>query len=265
MSAKAAVDMDDDDMHDGGGMGFAMDDGRGRSRSSLKARTILVENRTDLELVVRTRALGISLPGVKPNECLVGGYSAHGVHANTARKKQSDDQMQLLKTQLDTGTITQEEYDTMVKAYKKSHTLDRELDKWAAVKKVRQQDVEHPVGEVKCMPAVSNTVSIHFSPALKGKSPQYREAPICTTKGVSGDRVIVYYNCDGYVVANVAEVALREIEQRAKDIAQGRAQSKVHCSACGSIVTCPAHACLGTVSFRCPNCNTLLELNVAGQ
>ena len=58
------------------------------------------------------------------------------MHANSARKKQSDDQMQVLKTQLDTGVITQEEYDTMVKVYKKSHTLDRELDKWAAVKKV---------------------------------------------------------------------------------------------------------------------------------
>ena len=264
-----SVDMEDDD-DDMGGSGYAMGGGGGPGGgggvvSRAKSRSILVENRTDLELVVRVRAFGIGFPGIKPNECLVGGYSAHGVHEDNSRKAESDSQTALLKSQLESGAISQEEYDAMVKAYKKAQSLDREHDKWQAVKKVRSQDVEHPVGEVKCMPAVNNTVAIHFSPALKGKSPQYREAPICTTKAVSGDRVIVYYNCDGYVVANPEDVALLEIEQRARDIAQGKAQSKVHCSACGSIVTCPPHACLGTVSFRCPKCNTLLELNVAGQ
>eukprot|EP00937_MAST-01D_sp_MAST-1D-sp2_P001238 g1238.t1 len=266
-------DPDDVDMlGEGGGTGFAVIGGGGggggdspRGSAQVNKRSILVENRTDLELVVRCRAFGIGLPGIKPNETLVGGYSPHGAHAQTARKKESSDQMQVLKTQLDVGAITQEEYDAMVKAYKKSHTLERELDKWQAVKNVRSNEVQHPVGEVKCMPAVSNTVAIHFSPALKGKSPQYREAPICTTKASAGERVIVYYNCDGYVVANGEATALSEIEARARDIVAGKAQSKVHCSACGAIVTCPPHAALGTVSFRCPNCNTLLELNVAGQ
>jgi len=245
----------------GGGGGFAPEERRGSASKSL----IMVENRTDLEVVARVKPMGITLPFGKPNETLVGGHTSGGLHQSKHRKKAESEQTLLLKTQLDTGAINQEEYDVMLKAYKKSHTLERELEKWEAVKKVRTQDVEHPQGEVKCLPGISNTVSIHFSPALKGKSPQYREAPICETKARGGQRVIVYYNCDGYVVAAEAEAALAEIEKRARDIAQGRAKSKVHCSACGSIVTCPSHAALGTVSFKCPNCSTLLELNVAGQ
>ena len=265
--AQALANSDDEDMDFGAaadGSGFSYG-GAEERRGSASKTLIMIENRTDLEVVARIKPMGMSIPGFKPNETLVGGHTGGGLHQTKQRKKVENEQTLLLKTQLDTGVITQEEYDVMLRAYKKSHTLERELEKWEAVKKVRTQDVEHPQGEVKCLPGISNTVAIHFSPALKGKSPQYREAPICETKARGGQRVIVYYNCDGYVVAAEAECALSEIEKRARDIAQGRAKSKVHCSACGSIVTCPSHAALGTVSFKCPNCGTLLELNVAGQ
>jgi hypothetical protein len=219
---------------------------------------LVVENRTDIELLARvTPVLGLGPAREGPAKhqpsvatriltvsctAILGGFSESRDHASQSQV----DQLALLQLQLDLRKIDQEEFDAMKAASESAFKHERELDRFDAKKDTRFDGSSIPSAVVEASRFLFYNVQVFFSPAAKGKHPQYKEGqvgralpllsqsrnrtalmvrsagPLCCVGNVLGGvKVIVFFNTDGFTTVAREADALASIKAREEQLARG--------------------------------------------